>query len=154
MPIERRMAVIGVAVLSLSCSEVPRNELSSQDCIIYDSGKEYFKGSLECISRQPEVPLEGYWVFGFEHSLFYESEEAFRNEEINAAYWLHLDKIDGTDEKEYLNRLILEDDYNYFRIRLRGSIARREGFYTAYYPDLAGGIVANEIENLERIEKP
>jgi hypothetical protein len=110
-------------------------------------GKTLFLGTRECLSKLPEERLSGFWLKGYEYSVFFKDFEDFSGKNMDKAYWLNFDASFDGKLNEYQN----PNSPALYKISFIGSVSRQEGYYGSGFEDVHGGVLVKSILEITKV---
>lgn len=124
--------------LSVSCS--PSNNVTNTNCYVRVDSDVLFLGSVECLSQRPAEKIEGYWVVGFEYSVFYRTLADAKANKIPSGYWMSFFGDLQDDVANYSRSGSLK----IYKVSFIGSISDEKGFYADGLEELLGGVLVRK----------
>jgi hypothetical protein len=91
-------------------------------------GVQHFIGSPECFDSLPEEPISGYWVVGFENSVFYADRPLVIWELDKSGAWLSLSRDAETAARPYF----ADGEPHLLKVEFIGVKPGRLGIYGGY----------------------
>lgn len=140
------LCILGFSIAS--CQEAQNGEMAaSESCYVELGAERRFLGEPRCLAALDSQELDGFWIVGFEYSVFFESLDDLRAGAIPRGYSLQLSSDIAPNRQEFY------EGYGptIYRVRFEGSITEEPGFYAGGYDDLRGGALVQEFYEIEEI---
>jgi hypothetical protein len=111
-------------------------------CTLRIGGENYFNGNFRCLASLPQEEISGYWVSGFEYSVFYPNRQTIKRGPDSEAPWLSL-----SDQAEAaVKSKIRGDEWQVFAVRFIGTKAGMRGIYGHQGMSKSGILMVRVIE--------
>jgi hypothetical protein len=133
-----RTVVLGLGLICYvglnSCAYLDRRTLAREEeliknanipCESFVDGKREFFTSIKCMEGLPQSEMHGYWVYGFEYSVFYFNKEDVRADYDETATSLTLSK----KAYSYLEAMPESLSLGTYEIRFIGTFSDTPGVY-------------------------
>lgn len=134
--------------VALSACQQRSAQDADQSCYVQMDEKTLFLGSRECLATLPEEKLSGFWLIGFEYSVFFKDFEDFKNKNMQEAYWLNFDPALDREFSKYQN----PDRPALYAISFVGSESRQEGYYGSGFENVHGGVLVKSILEVTKLD--